>query len=181
MTDFIFIHGTGGNPEECWYLWLKRELEKEGNRVYVPLFPRPEEQNLESWLKAFEPYEKFVNEEIVFIGRSIGPSFILRLLERIKVKVKACFLVCGFCSDIGLEEFRPLIATFIDKPFDWEKIRKRCRKFFVYNSDNDPYIPLKNGRELADKLGTKLTLVKGAEHFWMDKFPQILEDIRSLK
>src|SRR3989344_9023193 len=115
MANFILIHGTGGNPDECFYPWLRRQLEKEGHKVYAPQLPEPEKQSLDSWLKAFEPYWKFVDNKTVFVGRSIGPAFILRLLERTEVKVKAAFLVAGFCSDIGLDDFRPLTKTFIDK------------------------------------------------------------------
>ena len=179
MATFIFIHGTGGNPDEVFYPWLRKELEKKKHKVYAPFFPTPIGQTLENWMQEFEPYWKFVNEETVLVGRSIGPVFILRLLEKSKVKVKAAFLVAGFCSDIGLDEFKPLTDSFIKKPFNWRKIRKNCGRFFVYNSDNDPYVPLENGKELAKNLGSELILVKGAEHFWFKNFQQILADIRS--
>lgn len=181
MANFILIHGTGGNPDECFYTWLRQQLEKEDNNVYAPQLPPPERQSLGSWLEAFEPYWKFVDEETIFVGRSIGPAFILRLLEMAEVKVKAAFLVAGFCTGVGIpEQFQPLIRTFIDKPFDWQKIRSSCGKFFVYSSDNDPHVPLEKGEELAKNLGAKLILVKGAEHFWFKEFPQMLEDISNL-
>ena len=180
MSNFILIHGTGGNPDECFYPWLRQQLEKDGHTVYAQQLPMPENQSLQSWLHAFEPYWKYVNEETCFVGRSIGPAFILRLLERTKARVKAAFLVAGFCSDIGMDDFRPLIKTFIEPPFDWNKIRSGCGKFFVYNSDNDPYVPLEKGRELAEKLGTKLIIVKEAEHFWFEEFPGIFEDMKKI-
>ncbi|MBI2550302.1 serine hydrolase family protein [Candidatus Woesearchaeota archaeon] len=178
MTNFILIHSTGGNPSEVFYPWLRKELEKKKHKVYAPFFPTPIGQTLENWMREFEPYWEFVNEETIFVGRSIGPAFILRLLERTDVKVKAAFLIAGFCSDIDLDEFKPLTYSFIKKPFNWQKIRKNCGRFFVYNSDNDPYVPLERGEELANNLGTELALVKGAEHFWFKKFPKILDDIR---
>ncbi|MBI2143280.1 alpha/beta hydrolase [Candidatus Woesearchaeota archaeon] len=107
-------------------------------------------------MKEFEPYWQHVNEDTVFVGRSIGPAFILRLLEKPKIKVKAAFLVAGFCSDLGVHQYRPLINTFIDNRFRWEKIRNSCKKFFVYHSDNDPVVQLEKGRELSKKLRTKL-------------------------
>lgn len=180
MSNFILIHGTGGNPDETFYPWLRQQLENGGHKVHAPQLPMPEKQSLDSWLEAFEPYWKFVNHETIFVGRSIGPVFILRLLERAEVKAKAAFLVAGFCAGEGIpQQFRPLISTFIDKPFNWQKIRSSCGTFFVYNSDNDPYVPLKNGEELAEKLGTKTVVVKGAEHFWFKEFPRILADIKS--
>lgn len=179
MANFILIHGIDGNPDECFYPWLRQQLEKDSHKVYAWQLPLPPKASLNNWLKALKPRLKLVNSETVFVGRSIGPAFILRLLEITKVKVKAAFLVAGFCSDIGLPDFTPLIKPFIDKPFDWQKIRNNCGRFFVYSSDNDPFVPLQKGEELARNLDTKLTLVKGAEHFWFEEFPQLLQDIKS--
>jgi uncharacterized protein len=180
MNAFL-LHGTGGNPDECFFPWLRKELEKIGYAVYAPQLPLPQQQSLKSWMSAFAQYEECVDANSIFVGRSIAPAFILRLLERNKIAVKAAFLVAGFCSDIGLPAFTPLIRTFIVPPFNWKKIRGSCSKFFVYNSDNDPYVPLENGKELAKKLGVELRLVPGAEHFWMQKFQQLLEDVKNIR
>ncbi len=153
---------------------------KKGHKVYAPFFPTPLGQTLDNWMNEFEPYWQYVNEETAFVGRSIGPAFILRLLEKSRVNVKAAFLVAGFCSDLGVHEFRPLIRTFIGKPFKWGKIKANCEKFFVYNADNDRFVPLKNGRELAKRLGTRIILVKGADHFGLRKFPQLLNGIKKI-
>lgn len=168
------------HPDESFYKWLRQNLEKKWHKVYQPFFPTPIGQTLENWLHEFEPYWKFVNGETVFIGKSIGPAFILRLLERTNIRVKAAFLIAGFCSDIGLDEFKPLTDSFIKAPFNWQKIRKNCGGFFAYSSDNDRFVPLKNGRELAKKLGIRITLVKGVDHFWMKKFPKLLKDIEGV-
>ena len=180
MAAFIFIHGTGGNPDECFYPWLRQQLEKAGHKVYAPQLSRPAIQTLQNWMKDFEQCWQYVNEETVFVGRSIGPAFILRLLEKSKVKVQAAFLVAGFCSELEMEEFEPLVRTFIEKPFNWKKIKSNCGRFYVYNSENDPFVPLEKGQELAQHLGTDVTLVKGAKHFWFKKFPMILEDIKRI-
>ena len=183
MANFILIHGIDGNPDECFYPWLRQQLEKDGHKVYAWQLPLPPKASLDNWFKVFKPRLKFVNSETVFVGRSIGQAFILRLLERIDIKVKAAFLVAGFCSDIELPQHRYLIrpvSTFINKPFDWQKIRSNCYRFFIYNSDNDPFVPLKRGKELAKNLSTELTLVKGAEHFLFKEFLQILKDIEKI-
>ncbi len=180
MANFILIHSTGGSPGEVFYPWLRKELERRGYKVYAPFFPTPIGQTLERWMKEFEPYWQQVNEETIFIGRSIGAPFVLRLLEKSPAKVKAAALVCGFCSDLGLDEFRQLTDSFIKGGFNWSRIRKNCGRFFIYNSDNDRFIPAGKGEELAKNLGAKLMLVKGADHFFMDEFPQLLEDISGL-
>jgi len=54
--------------------------------------------------------------------------------------------------------------SFIDKKFDWEKIRRNCKKFYVINSKDDPYVPLERGGELADNLETNLIVLENAGH-----------------
>jgi predicted alpha/beta hydrolase family esterase len=55
---------------------------------------------------------------------------------------------------------------------------------YKYNSDNDQYVPLQKGSELADNLGVELMVVKNGGHLNADsgftEFPQLLDDIRSL-
>lgn len=177
---FFLIHGTGGGPEECWYPWIKEILEGKGHEVITPQFPTPFNQNLQTWMKVFQPHFKDFNSDAVLIGRSIGVPFVLRLLEKSPVKIKAAFLVAGFYEDLGLPQFVDVVNSFIEAPFNWEKIKRNSEKFFVYNSDNDPIVPLENGRELAEKLGVPLKVVHGAEHIWFDEFPEILPDVEKL-
>lgn len=177
---FLFLHSTGGNPNETWFPWLANELQKRKHSVLVPRFPTPEGQNLENWLITMQPYWKVFDKELVLIGRSIGAPFALRLLEKSPVKIKAAFLVCGFASDLGLPEFSPLINSFISAPFNWQKIRANCGKFFIYNSDDDPYIPLEKGEEIARNVGSKMRVFPNRGHFWDEEFPELLKDIETL-
>ncbi len=177
---FFLIHGTGGGPQECWYPWIKEILEGKGHEVVIPQFPTPFNQTLQSWMKVFEPHFKDFNSDTVLIGRSIGVPFALRLLESSPCKVRAAFLVAGFYEDLGLPQFEAVVNSFIEAPFNWEKIKGNCEKFLVYNSDNDPIVPLENGEKLARKLQVKLTVVRGGEHIWFDEFPEILPDVEKL-
>lgn len=183
-VKFFLIHGSFGNPEENWFPWLKHELEKQGHKVFAPKFPTPEGQSLSSWLKVLDGFEGEIDEETVFVGHSAGPALILRELERRKTPVRACFLVSGFLGKLGLPEFDAVNASFFEKPFDWKKIRANCRTFRMINSDNDPYVPLAKGKELAKLLGTELIVVKGGGHLnekaGFKDFPLLLEKIREV-
>jgi len=176
---FIIIHGSYGNPEENWIPWLKSELEKLGHEVFVPKFPTPENQNLESWLRIFKDYEKCVDDDSILIGHSLGAAFILTILEN--HKAKAAFLVAGFTGLLGIS-FDNVNKTISDKKFNFQKIKENCRKFFIYSSDNDPYVPLDKGKELARNLESELKIVESAGHFnekaGYKQFPLLLEDIK---
>ena len=78
--------------------------------------------------------------------------------------IKAAFFVSGFVGLLGNPAFDAPNESFIMKPFVWKKIGSNCKKFYVINSDNDPYVPLEKGKELASFLRTELIVVKNAGH-----------------
>lgn len=181
MNVFVF-HGTMGSPEGNWFPWLKQQLTNQGIKTYVPRFPTPEGQSLESWLKVFEPYQKYVNEESVFVGHSMGPGFFLRLLEQRTSPIKAAILAAPFDGLIGIEPFDSLNKSFIDKPFNYEKIKQNCNKFVVFAGDDDPYVPIKFPQRIADNLGVELKIIKGGQHLGetLKEFPAVLEEIKRI-
>lgn len=184
MINVIIIHGAYGHPNENWIPWLKAELEKIGCNVLVPKFPTPEGQNIDNWMNVLNKYDKYFDSNTVLVGHSIGPALILRKLEALKKPIKATFLVAGCIRKLGNDAFDKINASFFEKPFDWDKIKNNSKHFFVYHSDNDPYIPLEIGKELANKLGTEVILVKGGGHLnekaGYTKFLLLFEDIKKL-
>jgi len=182
MVNVFIIHGAFGNPEENWFPWLKSKLEKLGCNVFVPKFPTPENQNLENWNEIFEKYKDKLDENSIVIGHSLGPAFLLRVLERIDSPIKGAFFVSGFTKLLGNETFDSINKTFVDKDFNWDKIRNNCKHFSVYHSNNDPYVPIECANELSEKLGVNLTIIENAGHFNKDsgyiKFEKLLEEIK---
>lgn len=162
MSTIFIIHGVGGNSEENWFPWLKKELEALGHKVIVPNFPTPKDQTLSHWLKTMSQYEKHIDKDTIFIGHSLGVPFILTLLE--KHPVKAAFLVAGFVGKVE-NKFDDSMTTFAQKQFDWQKITANCKTFTIFHSDNDQYIKLEKAQELANLLKTKVTIIKRAGHF----------------
>ncbi len=182
MVNIFIIHGAYGHPEENWFSWLKSELEKLGCKVFVPKFPTPENQSLDNWLNVFEHYKQYIDENSIFVGHSLGPAFLLDILENLDRPIKASFFVSGFAELLGDKDLDKINRTFVDKDFDWQKIRQNCRKFYVFHSDNDPYVSLEKAEDLAKKLGVDVIMVKNAGHFNVaagyTKFNLLLEYIK---
>jgi hypothetical protein len=165
MNAFIF-HGTGGDPEENWFPWMKAELEKLGCKTIVPQFPTLPvvPAKVSEWFEVLDKYKDQINEETILIGHSLGGIFTLRVLEKLDHPVKTAVLVG---TPIGI---RPILncdrdESFSGFNFDWEKIRKNAGDFIVYHSDDDPYVGLANGKKLAENLGVELTFIPNAGHF----------------
>ncbi|MFA6215327.1 MAG: alpha/beta fold hydrolase [Patescibacteria group bacterium] len=167
MKNNIFIfHGTEGYPEENWFPWMKQELEQKGHKVFVPQFPSPPivPAKISEWFDVLKNYEQYINEDTLLVGHSLGGIFTLRVLEKLTHPVKAAFFVG---TPVGV---RPIANydrdnSFSGFTFDWDKIKNKAKHFVVFQSDDDPYVGLENGKELAKNLGVELSFVPNAGHF----------------
>ncbi len=183
MRNVLIFHGTGGNPQVNWFPWLKKELEKQRCQVFVPRFPHPKNHTLADWLNVLKKYEKYMNEETILVGHSLGGLFLLRVLERLEKPVAAAFLVA---APIGLKTIKYYVSDekFSGFEFDWANIKNKAKHFTVYHSDDDPYVSKRNGEGLAKHLGVDLTFIPNAGHFNTEsgytKFDQLLEDIKKI-
>lgn len=169
MTSNVFIfHGTEGYPEENWFPWLKQKIEATNNdiKVIVPQFPSPPmvASKINEWFDVLKNYEQHIDENTILVGHSLGGVFTLRILEKLDHPVKAVFLTG---TPIGV---KPILnydrdSSFSGFDFDWEAIKKKSDNLVVFQSDNDPYVSLGNGKQLAEKLGVELSFVLNAGHF----------------
>ena len=164
-TAFIF-HGTEGYPEENWFPWLKLKLEEVGYQVFVPQFPTPPIIAAKSaeWFEVFKGYEGEINEETIIIGHSLGGIFALRVLEGLPHPVRAAAFVGAPIGVLPIANYER-DASFSGFKFNWKAIKANAQDFIVFQSDNDPYVGLGNGQELAKNLGVELSFVPNAGHF----------------
>jgi serine hydrolase len=180
----VIIHGTFGAPQENWFPWLLGELKAQGLEAYLPCFPTPEGQTLDAWRGIFAERVGKLDESTILIGHSLGAGFILNLLEEAQSPVLGCFLVSGFIGLLGLPEFDALNASFVEREFDWQRIKRNAGHVRVYNGDNDPYVPLSRGADIATHLGVNLQVIKGGGHInasaGYTTFPKLSDDILEL-
>lgn len=182
MSNIFIIHGTYGSPEENWFPWLKEELEHLGHKVWIPRFPTPENQSLQNWLKIFDGYREYLDEETIMVGHSLAVAFILNIIEELKKPIKAAFLVSGFMSYLGNKKFDGPNSSFVSPILDWNIVKANCRKFVVFHSNNDPYVPLSKAEFVAKRLGINIKLISNGGHLNAEagytRFPELLEEIK---
>jgi uncharacterized protein len=180
----VIIHGSYGNPGENWFPWLSEEIVKLGHAALVPEFPTPDAQSLDTWKSAFKEQVGELTRDMILVGHSLGPGFILSLLEDSTSSITGTFLVSGFLGELGNDDFDSINKTFVCREFDWDRIKQNAGEVYLYNSDNDPYVPLSKGEELSKKFGVPLTIIKNGGHInasaGFQSFPKLLEDIKAL-
>ncbi|MDD5086885.1 MAG: alpha/beta hydrolase [Candidatus Nanoarchaeia archaeon] len=183
MSNILIVHGAYGGPDEHWIPWIREKLENYGYNIIVPKFPDPQSHDLNSWLMVFNDYRKYLNENSIIIGHDIGSTFILHVLEGLKDKVKAVFLVSSFTGKPTHEKFKNINLEFTDKEFNWEKIKKSCRRFYLYHGNDDPYIPVENAINLAEQLDGNLNLIRNGGHLDQNSgyvmFELLLDEIKN--
>ena len=138
---------------------------------------------ISEWFDVLKNYEKHIDKNSIAIGHSLGGVFLLRVLEKLEHPIKAATFVG---APVGIN---PILnydrdSKFSGYNFNWEKIRSNAKNFVVFHSDNDPYVGLENGKELARRLGVELSFIPGAGHFNAKsgyfKFEKLLEKLETL-
>lgn len=194
---FVIFHGAFGGPEENWFPQLKERLESLGQKVIVPQFPVDDwdditkkgpnnnstHQNLNSWFNTFEPvYKKFnKGEKLCFVGHSLGPLFILHLLQKYNIQLDCAIFVSPFLKLPNDEYWQVHLVnkTFYNDNFDFNKLKSLIPISYVLYSDNDPYVDKKYSIDFAQKLGSSPILVSKAGHMNaavnLNEFPLVLE------
>lgn len=171
MLRAFIIHGWGGNPEEAWLPWLKKELEKNGFRVTAPAMPETDSPRIETWVPALDAIIGAPDEHTFLVGHSIGCQAILRYLEGLggNEKIGGVVLVAGWMTltpeSTPTDEERAIAKPWVEIPIAWEKVRARASTFTAIFSDNDPDIPLANVEIFRENLNAEITMEHNKGHF----------------
>ncbi len=179
MRKVAIVHGTKGSPEGNWFPWLAEELKKFNVAVTVVRMPTPEGQSLSSWSEAFSAQFGELDEKCILIGHSIGAVFLLHLLGSTTIPISMSVFVSGLTGKLGLTEYDLLNASFLEKTFDWNLIRKNAGAIVCLSGLDDPYVPLEQSRKFARNLGVDPYLIPSGGHLNSEsgfkEFPYLLD------
>jgi len=186
MTKRVFIiHGWESSPSEGWFPWLKKELEKRDFQTKVPAMPETDYPRIDIWVPFLAKLVKNPDKDTYFVGHSIGCQTIMRYLETINGKIGGAVFVGGWVSltpmAIRSQEDREIVKPWLEKPIDFEKVKKATRNFVAIFSDNDPFVPLENSKTYKKKLGAKIIIQHNKGHFSgsdnIKKLPVVLREL----
>lgn len=171
MKRVFIVHGWGGNPEEGWFPWLKKELEAKGFQIFVPQLPYAENPQIENWVPKLAETVGVADEATYFVGHSMGCQTITRYLESLPkgLKVGGAVFVGGFFKHLsGHEddvETQAIRKQWLETPLDLAEVRLHLPKSVAIFSDDDPWVPLDNQDDFRNKLGSKIVIEHNKGHF----------------
>ncbi|MBI4144906.1 serine hydrolase family protein [Candidatus Woesearchaeota archaeon] len=167
MKRVFIVHGWEFSPEQHWYQWLKKELEKKGFKVIVPSMPNTAAPKIESWVKTLSNTVGTPDKDTVLVGHSIGCQAILRYLQK-NGPVCGCVLVAPWFTltpaALPDDDYQAIAKPWLETPITFTKV-----KTIAIFSDDDPYVPQENITLMEQRAGAKIVLDKEKGHFTSDE------------
>ncbi len=175
----IIIHRWGGLPQDDFYPWLKKELEKRHHEVIIPEMPDTHYPKINEWVDVLEKMN--IDNNTILIGHSIGTLTILHYLQKQKTKIAEAVFVAGWFNlseETMQEEGTPeIVNPWLEAPMNFDKIKKNCSKFVALFSDNDPYVPVEEAKLFEQRLNAKTIIEHSKGHYNDSEYPSILKAV----
>jgi predicted alpha/beta hydrolase family esterase len=198
MKQIIVIHG--GNPFDTYedyigYLknrpvrferyrmkdWkenLSRDLGPEYD-VIMPGMPSKENVKYSEWKIWFERLIPFFEEEVVFIGHSLGGIFLAKWLSENEYpkKIRSVILVAAPYEINGTGQAN---ADF-KLNADLSQFEKQANNIHLFHSDDDPVVNFADTKRYTERLAhAQLHSLTGKQHINGSEFPEIVETLKNV-
>ena len=170
----ILVHGNGGSTAgDIWLPWLERELAALGLEVINRTFPDNVKARARFWLPFLE--ELGAGADTILIGHSSGAVAAMRYAETHQL---AGSVLVGVCyTDLGDEG--EAASGYYGTAWQWQRIRENQPWIGVFNSRDDPHIPIAEARHVAAQLRCSYFEFADRGHF-VDarEFPEVVTYVR---
>lgn len=174
----INIHGAGPKHYRSledgsgdWQAQLPTHLGSD-YKVLSPQMPSPKNPSFEEWKILFEKYLLRARGDLIFVGHSLGGSFLLKYISEniIPQKILALLLVATpFKTIKGFEA-----------PTDYTSLKK-IQNIFLYHSMDDVEVPYAHALMYNELMQGNLKTYFNQGHFFKRKeFPDIIQDIHHI-
>lgn len=169
----ILVPRMSGSPRSDWYPWLERQLRSHApqlfDEVIVPAMPRPAEPVIEEWVETLAPSVGSDSETLartVLVGHSVGCLAALHYLQTLSAGARLGGVLC-VAGWWWVDRPWDALVPWIETPLDLERVRAVMGTCVSVISDDDPFVEdtAANTRAWQEKLGAKVVVVRGAQHF----------------
>ncbi|MEK7583774.1 MAG: alpha/beta fold hydrolase [Patescibacteria group bacterium] len=165
----FIVHNWSGTPEDGWYPWLHKALQKAGFKVYALSMPETDEPKIGAWVSHIAESVDTADKNTFFVGHSIGCQAILRYMEQLPrdAAVGKVALVAPWftLTNVNAKEERAIAKPWLETPIDLEKVKDHTDHFFALFSDNDTYVPMSDRKLFEQRLGAASEVMSGMGHF----------------
>lgn len=170
----ILIHGNGGcTAADGWLPFVERDLTALGLEVVNRTFPDNVRARASVWLPFLETLG--ADARTVLIGHSSGAVAAMRYAETHPLLGSVLVGVCH--TDLGDPGERA--SGYYRAPWDWDAIRRHQSWIGIFQSTDDPLIPVAEARFVAARLGASYFEHTDRGHF-ADRapFPELVQFVR---
>ena len=169
----MLIHGNGGcTAADFWLPSVERELTALGLAVVNRTFPDNVKARSTLWLPFIESLG--ADEQTILIGHSSGAVAALRYAETHRLLGSALVGVCH--TDLG-DRFEAA-SGYYDRPWQWDRIRANQEWIGIFNSADDPHIPIAEPRFVAAQLRCSYFEFNDRGHFTGSALPELTDFVR---
>ena len=170
----ILIHGNGGSTAgDIWLPWLERELQALGLTVINQTFPDNVKARARFWLPFIE--ELGADDHTILIGHSSGAVAAMRYAETRQILGSVLVGVCH--TDLG--DSGEAASGYYGAPWNWQRIRENQQWIGIFNSVDDPHIPIREARFVAAQLRCSYFESTDRGHFTETReLPEVLEFVK---
>ncbi len=199
--QIIFIHGgeTFRSYEEYlntlrkWTFDPVKDVSKRWNRnldeflgegfeVIRPTMPCKYNAKYREWKIWFEKVLEFAQDGVIFIGHSLGGTFLVKYFTQDKTdfdkRVKAIFLIAAAVSDEANGYHLSSFCLDEDKIF---LLQDLTDKIFIAHSQDDPVVPFVDAEILSKHLPQAEKMIfTDRGHFLDETFPELVKKIEEI-
>lgn len=163
---------------QSWKNNLGKELGEKFD-VLIPSMPNYQNARYLEWKIWFERIISLLNDEVIFIGHSLGGMFLAKYLSEsvYPKKIKATILVAAPFDEEGSEkslaDFKLQSSLF--------KFADQSKTIYLIQSEDDPVVPFEQIEKYKKALPNPKTMIfRDRKHFNQETFPEIVELIKKI-
>jgi len=178
---FVLFHGSFNSYDQIKDFWFPK-LKKLNQKIIFPKFPIetwdeitqggkkyiPKKQNLQIWLKTFDKYYEAIKNEkdLVFIGHSSGPLFILHVLQNYELSINSAIFVSPFINPLTKPAWQVKLInqSYYSNKFVFNLLKRKCLNSYVLYGTNDPYVETENSLDFAKKMASNIIPINNGGH-----------------
>lgn len=172
----ILIHGNGGSTAgDIWLPSVERGLTALGLHVINQTFPDNVKARARYWLPFLE--DLGADADTILVGHSSGAVAALRYAETHRLLGSVLVGVCH--TDLG--DAGEAASGYYAAPWQWDRIRSHQQWIGIFQSVDDPHIPVAEARFVAAQLRCRYFEFTDRGHFVDQRdLPEVVTFVRRM-